>query len=142
MGGDIVVRNGYWCCIGVVGVTPGDAGGANCCGGEFAATWGIMLVNKLSPTSCMMSAMVDDWGSILLEPRKARPADATSFFASASSFLIVAARSMTTMVVFVVAPSCVRAFSMAVMRLSMDVRNCWIIELLANLVEEAIDQLV
>jgi hypothetical protein len=30
---------------------------------------------------------------------------------------------------------------MAVMRLSMDVRNYWIIELLADLVEEAIDQL-
>jgi hypothetical protein len=141
VGGDIVVQNGYWCCLSAVGVTPDDAGGANCCGGEFAATWGIMPMNKLSLTSCMMSAMVDDWGSILLELRKARPADATAFFASASSFLIVAARSMTTMVVFVVASSCVPAFSMAVMRLSMDVRNYWIIELLADLVEEAIDQL-
>lgn len=70
----------------------------------------------------MISAMVDDCGSFILELRKAWPADAMTFLVSVSNCLAVATRSIIAIVDFVTALSAACSYSIMASRASMVVR--------------------
>jgi len=68
--------------IGVVSRVVGIAG--CCCGGKVLE---IVSVKMLLRTSFMMSVVVDECGSFILELRKAWPAETMAFLMSASKLL-------------------------------------------------------